>query len=661
MTTGIYNIKGKNNPINLMQSDFIAKGGEGSIYRKGPFAYKIYDDPTKMIPVKKIQELATLNDSRLIKPEEILQDKHNKPVGYSMRFVDNTYVICQLFPRIFRDRNHLSDNQVLNLVESMKRTVHFVHSKGILLVDLNEMNLLVTKSFNEVYFIDVDSYQTNSFPATAIMESVRDRHAKKVGTGWKWDENTDWFSFAVVTFQLFVGIHPYRGKHPMFTNPQNALDLRMDKNISVFNPSVSYPKNAVLPFSVIPKAYLQWYKDVFENGCRSAPPINPHGSIIIPVKNGISIPIPNTAPAIPFNQPHTANTHPVTGIGTFGILGTIGGIPITPPIAVPPQKKRGKQVTPAPANLVIRPILQTDVFDLTEIETYPDDIVNCFTPTVAAFIAGNPVQGSALIATPNVVVTKTNIFIDKKAVKCSANSVVGFTKTGQPIAARIDKGQLVLLQLNGRKKLDCDIKAKGVMVYNSRIYVQTGASIVEIQLLETSDKIVVSSKIVCNVLENATELYSGVSIQNCGGVYFASLFPQIGKCYQFKLPELCNVQLLDAKYDNHVLMILAKDRTSGTTVRFVFRFDIDFESYDCSVVSSSIQELNFVVSEAGICVCVADDTEIELFHNQKDTKSKRTLIDHKLPSGLTLYKSQKGEVIAAANKHLYKVSMKPTI
>ncbi|HVF28171.1 MAG TPA: hypothetical protein VM943_08020, partial [Pyrinomonadaceae bacterium] len=48
-------------------------------------------------------------------------------------------------------------------------------------------------------------------------------------------------------------------------------DARMRANISVLHAGVTLP-SACLPFDVIPSAYLDWYKAVFENGARLPPP-----------------------------------------------------------------------------------------------------------------------------------------------------------------------------------------------------------------------------------------------------------------------------------------------------------------------------------------------------------------------------------------------------
>ena len=254
-----YFVQGKGE-IRLSKSDFKAQGGEGAIYVKGPTAYKIYKDPGRAITPAKILELSTLTQPNIIRPLDVLLDGRNKPVGYTMRSAGKSYALCQLFPKAFRQRNTLTPEMTLGLVRKLRDGVNHVHANGILLVDLNEMNFLVAEDFSEIFFIDVDSYQTPSHSATVLMESVRDRHAQTFTTG------SDWFSFAVVSFQMFVGIHPFKGTYPplqSLPDKETKLDARMRANVSVLNPGVSIPASC-LPFSTIPPAYLDWYRAVFE-------------------------------------------------------------------------------------------------------------------------------------------------------------------------------------------------------------------------------------------------------------------------------------------------------------------------------------------------------------------------------------------------------------
>lgn len=253
-------IRGKGK-VELNADDFVAQGGEGSIYIQGDLAYKIYNDPARMIPAAKIQELSVLTLPSIVRPQEVLLNSAHTPIGYTMRPIKDVTALCQLFTRAFRERKGLLPESMPALVQKLREGVAYVHRHGMLIVDLHEMNFLIDLPLKEVLFIDVDSYQTPSFPATALMDSIRDRHTKG------FHQNTDWFAFGIVSFQLFVGIHPFKGKHPDGLD----LDARMVGNISVFNKAITLPK-VCYPFQVIPQAYRDWYEAIFEKGNRCPPP-----------------------------------------------------------------------------------------------------------------------------------------------------------------------------------------------------------------------------------------------------------------------------------------------------------------------------------------------------------------------------------------------------
>ncbi len=248
----------------LTKQHYVTSGGEGAIYVKKNTAYKIYQKDSHMIAREKINELSRISDSHIIKPERIILDKNDKPIGYTMNYINDTISLCQLFTKAFKIRNNIQVNNIVKLVEQFRNSIQHCHDNKILLVDVNELNFLVNNTkFDNIYFIDVDSYQTQNYPATAIMDSIRDRHAN--GT---WSEKTDWFSFGIITFQMFIGMHPYKGKHSQY----KSLDDRMINNISVFNKDVRTPP-AALPITNIPPSFRNWYKAIFEDGKRIGPPI----------------------------------------------------------------------------------------------------------------------------------------------------------------------------------------------------------------------------------------------------------------------------------------------------------------------------------------------------------------------------------------------------
>lgn len=245
--------------------DFKTQGGEGKIYIKNNVVYKIYIDYTKTIKKEKIKELSVLQHKNIIKPDNIIwtNQKKNKMIGYTMKYIENTEPLCKYFTNSFQNANNITSKNILELVYRLQETIHYIHTNKILIVDGNEFNYLVTNKTQMPYFIDVDSYQTPSFPATAIMPSIRDWHTKG------FNELSDWYSFAIIACQLFIGIHPYKGTHPNFS--KKDLESRMKANISIFNKDVSIP-STVRDFNYIPDIFLEWFINLFEKGKRILPP-----------------------------------------------------------------------------------------------------------------------------------------------------------------------------------------------------------------------------------------------------------------------------------------------------------------------------------------------------------------------------------------------------
>lgn len=561
-------IKGSNSlkKIRLGKSKFISSGGEGSIYADHGIAYKIYQNPKRVIPFSKMKELSSIRNQNVIKPERLVLSNKNKPIGYTMKHVPKAYALCQIFPKAFRDRTGMDIKNVLHLVQKMQRTIADIHKEQILIVDLNEMNFLVDKKFDNVFFIDVDSYQTKSFPATAIMESIRDRHMTDKAA---FSTLTDWFSFCVVSFQMWCGIHPYKGKHPTI----KGLDDRMKANIPVFHKDVKFPKN-VLPFDVIPQAYKDWYKAVLFEGKRFAPPNDPVQVIVIPV--------------------------------------------------------------------TITTITGNESFDITEVFKYDSNIVK--------YIA---IDGT------RVTITVDDIYVGHKKISqtCNKNMHIAVTPLlNKVISATLVDGNVLLYNSSDEKVPIHNIKADDMMSYKDRVYIKNNDMISELDFVEMGKEVQAVPKHVGNVMENATKFYDGVIIQNVLGSFIASIFPTAGVHCQIQCPEFQGYQIIDAKYRDNVLIVIASQK--GKYDKFILIFDSKFSSYSVRKVDDiSYVGINFTVLDNGITVHINENEELEIFSNKKDSGTVKVIDNSAIQGDMKLFNDGM-QVMFSKGKKLYKLKMK---
>ncbi len=252
----------------LNDSSYITSGGEGAIYRAGTSVVKIYADPDKMakddIPGK-IKLLSRLQRVGIVAPEGLVVDDQKKPVGFYMPFAGGE-PLSRFITSDYRTRVGFNDTDAVELTADMHSIVTYAHDKKAVMVDANELNWLVSFSKGgtpRAIVIDVDSWAVGRWGASVIMPSIRDWQSKSFG------DATDWFAWGIVSFQIFTGIHPYKGRLDGY-KPGDMVQ-RMKDNASVFDPRAKLPL-AVRDFSCIPGPLLDWYQATFQQAERSEPP-----------------------------------------------------------------------------------------------------------------------------------------------------------------------------------------------------------------------------------------------------------------------------------------------------------------------------------------------------------------------------------------------------
>jgi len=269
ITLPYYYIKGSGKRVSLTDKNFVAKGGEASVYAVGGTAYRVYHDPTKAIDAQKIKELSALDIPEIVRPVSELLDSRKHRCGETMPFVKNAYVLCQLFTNSFRRKNKITNEHVVDISDAMLRVVPHCHTQGVMLVDPNETNWLVPHSLDTVRLIDTSCCQTPSFPGTAIKLAIQDVHTKG------FTPESDYFSLAVVLGWLWVGIHPYLAFNRAWTgmDANAAMIPRMKANISFFDPQTEFNR-ACRPLEEIPASLSAWLYAVLSEGKRIPPPLH---------------------------------------------------------------------------------------------------------------------------------------------------------------------------------------------------------------------------------------------------------------------------------------------------------------------------------------------------------------------------------------------------
>lgn len=259
--------------LDLGPNDHVASGGEGHVFHKDSLAVKIWDDPDRALSGRmpeKVPLLAALNHPSVVAPQALALGPRGRPVGVVMPWAEG-WALPLAFTNDWRAANGFSDADALDFAGRMRNVVRFVHDRGVVMGDANELGVLGSNGTPR--YLDVDSWVLPGFPGERVMQSIHDWHAPPFSL------EADWFAWAVVTFQLLIGIHPYRGSHPAFK--RGDLEGRMRANVSVFDPDVRL-NPAVRSLSLLPGPLRDWYRAVFADGWRGLPP-EPQAAPVMPV------------------------------------------------------------------------------------------------------------------------------------------------------------------------------------------------------------------------------------------------------------------------------------------------------------------------------------------------------------------------------------------
>lgn len=239
----------------------LTEGGEGIIYEVGDKIIKIYKPVVNMASKKnKVQMLMQKRlPKEVIQPLDEVVDKKGKFIGFSMDKVNGDELKC-LSNNKFVKANGITLKNVLHIVVKVQNVVEELHKNGIYIGDLNDQNILFDKQMN-VYFIDCDSWTVENEKCEVAMDLFKDPLLKSND----FNESTDTYAFAVLSWKLLTRIHPFGGT----MNPDMNIVDRMKKGISVIdNPKVKIPRT-IKSWRNLSPDLIQALKNIFETNCRT--------------------------------------------------------------------------------------------------------------------------------------------------------------------------------------------------------------------------------------------------------------------------------------------------------------------------------------------------------------------------------------------------------
>jgi hypothetical protein len=278
-----------NTKLKLNPADSIAKGGEADIFKlpnnpnmvlklfKQPDHPDLAGMPNEQTAAKfRLQEHQTkllaipkgLPDN-IVTPVEIAyitQKSSGRAVaGYSMPFVDGANTLLSYSDMNFKKAVPFSVQ--MSILRNLREAVVSTHRGSIILGDFNDLNVLVVG--DKIYLIDIDSTQFGQFLCYVFTQRFLDPllasfDDEGLSLTRPYVPDADWYAFSIMVMQTLLSAGPYSGVTDRKNQKGKRLKYheRVADRLTVFDPSVKYPRNAV-PYGSLPDELSDYLYNVF--------------------------------------------------------------------------------------------------------------------------------------------------------------------------------------------------------------------------------------------------------------------------------------------------------------------------------------------------------------------------------------------------------------
>lgn len=563
-------------PVTIRPSNHIATGGQGSVYRLGDIAVKLYTDPSRVITDRLVDRVAYQSKFKhpgIAAPIGMVTSKH-APVGLYLPFVEGDFLSI-VFTNDFWKAHNITTATINRIVESMSSVVAYAHGQKTLLIDANELNWLVDlHPTPTATAIDVDAWAIPNFKPTVIMPSIRDY------THPEFSELTDWFAWGIVTFQLYTGIHPYKGTLDGFA--KGDLTARMRAGQSVFNPKVTL-NAAVRPLSTIPSQLRNWYEATFQQNSRTTPPSPSAPNIsAAPAAQTMRVTVQPDSTALTFEKVLSLPGRSITHVYPCGVARTDKGelVDITTKADLLSNVKdrpgvewevltshRGWLLVPQPGPSPV-PILHSDAWRWSSL-----------------FVHSN-----------NLSVTEVRSSIAAPA------TTPGFKYRVVPVA---DSTRLMHLNMQGLTQLN---------------------------LLDLNPHLLAAGE-TWNLITNSTRWFDNVGVMDTLGSMWV-IFPyDTAKVATVRVPELDRHQVITARAGHRFASFIVLEKT-GDYKKIELSFAKDYTTYTAWTGPADSPELNLTVLPHGVCATIVKDGELDIF--VPSNSQVRRVVDRHVTTDMSL-------------------------
>lgn len=201
----------------VMLTGRIGKGGEGAVYKTNipGTVCKIYD--AKKVTRFRCEKLRKMFESSfsfpgICWPTDVVLNNEQKVVGYLMPEARGFELQKSVFiPPLLKQRfNSWTRVDLVRLAVTILEKIAYLHHHNIIIGDINPGNIIVF-STDEVYFVDVDSYQIEEFPSPVgtVPFTPPELQGKNLSSLLRSQEN-ELFAVATLLFEIMLpGKSPY--------------------------------------------------------------------------------------------------------------------------------------------------------------------------------------------------------------------------------------------------------------------------------------------------------------------------------------------------------------------------------------------------------------------------------------------------------------------